>query len=292
MKIISKPEELKNYLKTINKSIGFIPTMGALHDGHLSLIKKAKQECEFVVVSIFLNPTQFSKNEDLDKYPKKDEAPTQFSKNEDLDKYPKKDEADKQICKLSGVDVLFFPHADNIYGVDEVSLIAPHVRGFVLEGNSRPSHFNGVLTVVNKLLNIVSPTRAYFGKKDAQQLNLITLMVKQLFMNVEIVPVDTVRESDGLALSSRNVYLSKEQRLEALKISKSLHVASSMVSRNILNAKEIKQEMLKRLSGLEIFYVEILNHDFEQLGDVEFGNTIILVEVRVGTTRLIDNIWL
>ena len=273
MKIISKPEELKNYLKTINKSIGFIPTMGALHDGHLSLIKKAKQECEFVVVSIFLNPTQ-------------------FSKNEDLDKYPKKDEADKQICKLSGVDVLFFPHADNIYGVDEVSLIAPHVRGFVLEGNSRPSHFNGVLTVVNKLLNIVSPTRAYFGKKDAQQLNLITLMVKQLFMNVEIVPVDTVRESDGLALSSRNIYLSKEQRIEALKISKSLHVASSLVNKNILDVKEIKQEMLKVLSGLEIFYVEILNHDFEQLGDVEFGNTIILVEVRVGTTRLIDNIWL
>jgi len=273
MKIISNPQELKNYLKTINKTIGFVPTMGALHDGHISLIKKAKQECEEIVVSIFLNPTQ-------------------FSKGEDLSKYPKKDEADKQICKLAAVDVLFFPHANDIYGDDEVSLIAPHVRGFVLEGNSRPSHFNGVLTVVNKLLNIVNPTRAYFGKKDAQQLNLISLMVKQLFMNVEIVPVDTVRESDGLALSSRNVYLSKEERVEALKISKSLHVASQMVSKNILDSKDILKKMKEVLVGLEIFYVEILNRDFEQSLHVELGNTVILVEIRVGTTRLLDNIWL
>ena len=273
MKIISNPQELKNYLQTLNKTIGFVATMGALHDGHISLIKKAKDENELVVVSIFLNPTQ-------------------FGKNEDLEKYPKKDEADKQICKLSGVDLLFFPQAKDIYSRDEVSLLAPKIRGFVLEGNTRPSHFNGVLTVVNKLLNIVSPTRAYFGKKDAQQLNLISLMVKQLFMNVEIVPVDTVRESDGLALSSRNVYLSKDERAQALKISKALHVASAMISKNILDSKEIKKEMLKVLEPLEIFYVEILNYDFEQALHVELGNTVILVEARVGTTRLLDNIWL
>jgi len=146
MTIVATPQELKDYLKDINKSIGFVPTMGALHEGHISLIKKARQENEIVIVSIFLNPTQ-------------------FLKGEDLEKYPKKDEADKQICKLSGVDILFFPHAKDIYSEDEVSLQAPNVRGYVLEGASRPSHFNGVLTVVMKLLNIVNPTNAYFGKK-------------------------------------------------------------------------------------------------------------------------------
>jgi len=272
MKIISTPLELKSYLKNINKSVGFVPTMGALHEGHLSLIKKAKEENEFVVVSIFLNPTQ-------------------FLKGEDLDKYPKKDEADKQICKLAGVDVLFFPHARDIYTDDEVTLQAPHVRGYVLEGASRPGHFNGVLTVVMKLLNIVSPKRAYFGKKDVQQLNLISLMVKQFFMDVEIVPVDTLRDSDGLAMSSRNAYLTKEQRLEALKISSSLQRAFSMINKKILNSNEIKNEMLKVLEPLEIFYVEILNRDFNLIEHVEIGNTIILVEVKVGSTRLLDNIW-
>lgn len=273
MKIISNPLELKEYLKYKNESIGFVPTMGALHEGHISLIKKAKEKNELVVVSIFLNPTQ-------------------FLKGEDLDKYPKKDEADKHICKLSGVDVLFFPQAKDIYGEDEVSLNAPNVRGYVLEGTSRPSHFNGVLTVVMKLLNIVSPTRAYFGKKDAQQLNLISLMVKQLFMSVDIVPVDTVRESDGLALSSRNAYLNKQEREDALKISGSLHAAGMLVSKNILDSKKIVKKMREVLNPLEIFYVEILNRDFEQLSHVEIGNTVILIEVKVGTTRLLDNIWL
>lgn len=273
MKIVSSPLELKEYLKDKKESIGFVPTMGALHEGHISLIKKAKEQNELVVVSIFLNPTQ-------------------FLKGEDLDKYPKKDEADKHICKLSGVDVLFFPQAKDMYGDDEVSVNAPNVRGFVLEGNTRPSHFNGVLTVVMKLLNIVSPDRAYFGKKDAQQLNLISLMVKQLFMSVEIVPVDTVREKDGLAMSSRNAYLSQEQRKDALKISASLHAAGMMVSKNIFDSKEIVAKMKEVLSPLEICYVEILNRDFEQISHVEIGNTVILVEAKVGDTRLLDNIWL
>jgi len=273
MKIISTPLELKEYLKTNNKTIGFVPTMGALHEGHISLIKRARNENELVVVSIFLNPTQ-------------------FLKGEDLDKYPKKDEADKKICQMSGVDILFFPQAQDIYGSDEVSLLAPNVRGYVLEGTSRPGHFNGVLTVVMKLLNIVNPTRAYFGKKDAQQLNLISLMVRQLFMSVEIIPVDTVRESDGLALSSRNVYLSDKERKEALKISTSLHLAHQMISQNIVDSKLIVEKMREHLEGLEIFYVEVLNRDFQQINQVEIGNSVILVEVKVGTTRLLDNIWL
>jgi len=273
MKIISNPLELKEYLNNINQSIGFVPTMGALHDGHISLINEARKNNEIVVVSIFVNPTQ-------------------FSKDEDLDKYPRKDEADKKICELSGVDVLFFPSASDIYADDEVSILAPNVRGFVLEGMSRPSHFNGVLTVVMKLLNIVSPTRAYFGKKDAQQLNLISLMVKYFFMSVEIVPVDTVRESDGLAQSSRNVYLSQDERKEALKISSSLYLGANMVSKNILDTKKIVEAMREHLAGMEIFYVEILNREFELIDNIEIGNTVILVEVKVGSTRLLDNIWL
>nr|WP_321267636.1 pantoate--beta-alanine ligase [uncultured Sulfurimonas sp.] len=273
MKIISTPLELKEYLKNSSKSIGFVPTMGALHEGHITLFKEARKNNDIVVVSIFLNPTQ-------------------FLKGEDLDKYPRRDEADKKICELSGVDVLFLPDASSIYGSDEVSILAPSIRGFVLEGFSRPGHFNGVLTVVMKLLNIVNPTRAYFGKKDAQQLNLITLMVKHFFMSVEIVGVNTVRESDGLALSSRNVYLSKDERKEALKISSSLHSAAKMISQKNFDSKEIIKKMREILYPLEVFYVEILNRDFEMIKEVELGNSVILVEAKVGNTRLLDNIWL
>ena len=273
MKIISNPIELKNYLKTIDKTIGFVPTMGALHEGHLSLIKEAKKENEFIVVSIFVNPTQ-------------------FSADEDLDRYPRRDEADKKICELVGVDILFFPHTNHIYSKDEVSILSPNVRGYVLEGFTRPSHFNGVLTVVNKLLNIVNPTHAYFGKKDAQQLNLIDLMVKQLFMNVEIIAVNTVRDIDGLALSSRNVYLSSVQRNKALLIPNSLNLASNLVKNGELNSQVIIQKMRESLDDIEIFYIEILDREFNQIENIELKNTIILVEVKVGNTRLLDNLWL
>ncbi|MFT5659412.1 MAG: pantoate--beta-alanine ligase [Sulfurimonas sp.] len=273
MKIIITPLDLKEYLKTNRKTIGFVPTMGALHEGHISLIKEARKNNELVVVSIFVNPTQ-------------------FLEGEDLSTYPRKDDADKKICELSGVDILFFPHADDIYGKDEVSVLSPNVRGYILEGYSRPGHFNGVLTVVNKLLNIVNPTNAYFGKKDAQQLNLISLMVKQLFMNVNIIAMDTMRESDGLAMSSRNAYLSKEERIEALKISSSLQVAFGMVNRGLTDTKVIESKMRETLHTLEVFYVAIVNRDFEQIQTIEIGNTIVLVEVKVGTTRLLDNIWL
>ncbi len=273
MKIISDALELKTYLKTMSKRVGFVPTMGALHDGHLSLIKRAKEECAFVVVSIFVNPTQ-------------------FLQGEDLESYPSRNDADLKICELSGVDVVFLPQAKDIYGEDELSIVAPNVRGFVLEGATRPGHFNGVLTVVNKLFNIVNPDFAYFGKKDAQQLNLISLMVKQLFMSVVIVPVDTVRESDGLAMSSRNIYLSKEERVKALKISTALYEATKMVGSGELDITVIKEKMLRILSPLEIGYVEILNRDFEYIREVQLSKSIILVEVLVGRTRLLDNLWI
>ncbi|MEA1920001.1 MAG: pantoate--beta-alanine ligase, partial [Campylobacterota bacterium] len=172
MQIIRSPFELKKLLAQEEGSIGFVPTMGALHLGHMSLMQTARSASDVVVVSIFVNPTQ-------------------FLEGEDLDTYPKKFDADEKICKMAGVDYLFYPEVSDMYGEDEVRIMAPDVRGYVLEGADRPGHFDGVLTVVMKLLNIVSPDKAFFGKKDAQQLSLITQMVENLFMNVEIIPVDT-----------------------------------------------------------------------------------------------------
>jgi len=273
MKIVRSPRELKELLRKVNGSIGFVPTMGALHHGHRSLIEAAKSSSDVVVVSIFVNPTQ-------------------FLEGEDLDTYPRKDEADKKICELSGVDFLFYPQASDIYAEDEISLVAPNVRGYILEGQSRPGHFDGVLTVVMKLLNIVNPTTAFFGKKDAQQLMMINLMVKQLFMDVRIKAVDTVREDDGLALSSRNVYLSIQERKEALKLSYTLKSASKMIIQEIIDVVCIKEAMLENLHPLHVDYVAIVDREFNTIKTIEKDNTIILVSAYVGKTHLIDNIWI
>ena len=273
MRVVHSPLELQKLLKSEQGSIGFVPTMGALHLGHRTLIEASKKENDLTVVSIFVNPTQ-------------------FLEGEDLDAYPRKEEADKKICELSGVDYLFYPTAAAMYGQDEVYLNAPDIRGYIMEGHSRPGHFSGVLTVVNKLLNIVNPTKAYFGKKDAQQLMLIETMVANLFMNVEIVPMDTVREKDGLAMSSRNAYLSEKEREEALNIIKSLRIATQMVMRKECTVREIREAMLEVLEPLEVEYVTIVNRAFEPITKVEIGNTIILVEAISGTTRLLDNIWI
>jgi pantoate--beta-alanine ligase len=273
MKIVRTPQELKALLRQEQGSIGFVPTMGALHSGHRDLIASARGGNDIVVVSIFVNPTQ-------------------FLEGEDLEKYPRREEADKKVCELSGVDYLFYPSAETMYGRDEVSLNAPNVRGYILEGTSRPGHFSGVLTVVMKLLNIVNPTRAYFGKKDAQQLMLIQEMVRQLFMDVIIVPCDTVRDEDGLALSSRNAYLSSAERAEALKIPLSLQNAAKMVGRGVLTVDEVKERMTALLEPLEVEHVAIVDRAFNPVKSIEPGNTIILVEAVVGTTRLLDNIWI
>lgn len=273
MIIARTAQELRNALDSKNGSVGFVPTMGALHIGHRTLIDAARRENGIVVVSIFVNPTQ-------------------FLPGEDLSKYPRREEADFKICELSGVDVLFYPDVSAMYGSDEVRLSAPDVRGYILEGASRPGHFDGVLTVVMKLFNIVRPTRAYFGKKDAQQLALITQMVNNFFMNIEIAAMETVRESDGLALSSRNVYLSPSERNEALKLSASLKRSTKLVMQGTLDAGVIKAEMLAILEPLDVEYVAIVNRSFEAIDKVEIGNTIVLVAARVGTTRLIDNVWM
>jgi len=273
MIIARSAQELKDALETKTGSVGFVPTMGALHIGHRTLIDAARKGNDTVVVSIFVNPTQ-------------------FLPGEDLSKYPRREEADFKICSLSGVDILFYPDVNAMYGDDEVRITAPDVRGFILEGASRPGHFDGVLTVVMKLFNIVRPTRAYFGKKDAQQLAMITQMVNNFFMDVEIVPMETVRESDGLALSSRNVYLSPSERQEALKLSAALKSATKMVMQGNLSSSDIKTNMESILTPLDVEYVAIVNRAFESIEKVVLGNTIILVAARVGTTRLIDNVWM
>ena len=274
MQIVKDAQELKKLRASLNGSVGFVPTMGALHEGHISLIKKAREENDFVIVSIFVNPTQ-------------------FLEGEDLDKYPRRDEADIKICELAGVDVIFMPTIDSVYNEDELLITAPKIRGFILEGAKRPGHFDGVLQIVMKLFNITDATNAYFGKKDAQQLALITQMVKDYFLNVNIVPCEIVRDSRGIALSSRNTYLSEEEYERALSLSRSLKLASDMVAKGELNCSKIKESMQDLLTKSvdKLDYVAIVDREFRELDKVEIGNSIILVAAFVGKTRLIDNIW-
>ncbi|AXH13342.1 pantoate--beta-alanine ligase [Halarcobacter bivalviorum] len=273
MNILKTIEELQEVTASNkNKTIGFVPTMGALHDGHISLIKQARNENEIVVVSIFVNPTQ-------------------FLPGEDLDAYPRKDEADKKICQICKVDYIFMPEISTMY-TDEEVLIKANNNSYVLEGKTRPGHFDGVLQVVLKLFNLVQPTRAYFGKKDAQQLTLIQQMVKNLFLPIEIVPCEIVREKDGLALSSRNVYLSQTQRQKALLISKSLYSAASLVGKGEKSSEVIKNKMYDVMQTLEVEYVAIVDRNFNEIEEIQLKNSIILVVAKFGNTRLLDNIWL
>ncbi len=274
MIIVRTIEALQEAKKGVSGTIGFVPTMGALHQGHLSLIQQARQENDVVIVSIFVNPTQ-------------------FLEGEDLDAYPRKEEADAKICELAGVDILFMPTIDQMYEHDELCIGAPAVRGYILEGAKRPGHFDGMLQVVMKLLNLSSATRAYFGKKDAQQLALITQMVKNYFLDVQIVPCEIVRDEKGLALSSRNAYMSAEEKERALALSRSLKRATKMVMAGELDVERIQAEMLKVLEETDkVEYVAIVDRTFKPLERVEIGNTIILVAAWVGKPRLIDNIWI
>jgi len=265
--------ELQEAKKRLAGSIGFVPTMGALHHGHLSLMRQAGKENEHLIVSIFVNPTQ-------------------FLEGEDLESYPRKEVADAKICELAGVDILFMPTIDQMYEKDELCIGAPAVRGYILEGEKRPGHFDGMLQVVMKLLNLSGAARAYFGKKDAQQLALISQMVKNYFMDVEIVPCEIVRDESGLALSSRNVYLEGEEKNRALCLSRSLKRATKRIMAGELDTDVIKAEMLEVLKEADkVEYVAIVDREFKALEKVEVGNTIILVAAWVGKPRLIDNIW-
>jgi len=255
MKIFKSINELKNYRKSKKGSVGLVPTMGALHNGHLSLIRKSTP-CE------------------------------------DFDIYPKREQADIKICELSGVDAVFCPNTKEMYGEVEPEILAPKEKAYILEGLKRPGHFDGVLRVVLKLFGIVNPTQAYFGKKDAQQLYLIKNMVNSLFLNVCIKECEIVREDDGLALSSRNVYLSPKERTQALKISKSLKIASKAMMKGEFDCIKIKKMMSETMEDLEIEYIEIVDKNFNKIDKIILKNSIILVAAKVGATRLIDNLWI
>ncbi len=272
MKILKTIDELQSIRKDITSNVGFVPTMGALHDGHISLIKKSRKENDIVIVSIFVNPTQ-------------------FLAGEDLDAYPRKDAADIKICEMCKVDYLFMPEISTMYAKEEIILKAPN-KSYVLEGKTRPGHFDGVLQVVLKLFGITQPTNAYFGKKDAQQLSLISQMVKDFFLPINIIACEIVRESDGLALSSRNIYLDETQRKDSLLISKSLYAAATLIAKDERDTKVIKEKINEVMKTLELEYVAIVDREFNELENIEIDNTIILVVAKFGNTRLLDNIWL
>lgn len=272
MQVLKTIEELQEVRKNISGTVGFVPTMGALHNGHISLIKQARSENDIVIVSIFVNPTQ-------------------FLPGEDLDAYPRKDEADKKICQMCKVDYVFMPEISTMYTKEEVLIKAPN-KSYILEGKARPGHFDGVLQVVLKLFNLTQPTNAYFGKKDAQQLSLIIQMAKNLFLPINIVPCEIIREDDGLALSSRNIYLDAMQRKDSLLISKSLYMAGSLISSGERNVQAVKNKIYEIMKTLDVEYVAIVDREFNELENIEPKNTIILVVARFGNTRLLDNIWL
>jgi len=277
-KLFKKIKEIRSFLKELrcnrsNLSVGFVPTMGYLHRGHMELVKLSKLQNEVTVVSIYVNPIQFGAGEDYERYPR------------DL-------ERDLAMCEDAGVDVVFAPEDQEMY--PELPKVKIDIPGLTdrLEGAYRPGHFNGVAIVVLKLLHIVQPDRAYFGEKDYQQLKVVERLVKDLSLSVEIMPVPTVREEDGLACSSRNVYLSPEERQSALAIYRSFLLAQKLFQSGNTDANLLKEAMkdflLKHLHVRKIDYVEITDEELNPVEEVKEGDRI-LVALYVGNTRLIDN---
>ncbi len=275
MKIVSTIEEVRNQVKEWRKegqTIGFVPTMGYLHEGHLSLIDAAGEN-DKVVVSIFVNPMQFGPNEDLASYPR------------DLNH-------DAALCEAHGVDLIFHPTPEEMYGENFYSYVDMNVLTQELCGLSRPVHFRGVCTVVAKLFNIVTPDRAYFGQKDAQQLAIIKRMVKDLNMPLEIIGCPIVREEDGLAKSSRNTYLSEEERKAALVLSRSVFLGKEMVEKGERDAEKVKAAMTAEIEKeplAKIDYVKVVNLETMQQTTAIQGGILAAIAVYIGKTRLIDN---
>jgi pantoate--beta-alanine ligase len=268
-------DEIREKLSGLKqKSIGFVPTMGYLHEGHASLIRKAKEENDIVVVSIFVNPIQFGPNEDYDTYPR------------DFDR-------DVEIMEKAGTDIVFLPTVEEMYPEKiEVFVDLESEMGEKLCGSRRPGHFRGVMTVVSKLLNIIQPDKAYFGQKDAQQVTIIEKMVSDLNFNVKIVRCPILREDDGLAMSSRNIYLSSEARKEATVLYKSLRTASQAVlngNKDVSLLKKIVKDEIEKSEIADIEYIEIL--DYRNLSEIDVikDKALLALAVRFGNTRLIDN---
>jgi len=269
---VSEMKKLSNEDLKSGKKIGFVPTMGYLHKGHLSLVEAARKENDIVVVSIFVNPTQFGPNEDYSRYPR------------DL-------ERDLRLLEPFGVDYVFVPSVEEMYPPFYSVYVEETELSKYLCGASRPGHFRGVCTVVAKLFNIVKPTRAYFGQKDAQQFRVLRRMVENLNMDVEMIEMPIVREEDGLAMSSRNVYLNEDERKEATRLYKSLLRAKELIDSGERDVQKIKQEMFKVLEHplLRIDYVEIVDEKTLRPVDKIESKIIIALAVFVGKARLIDN---
>ena len=274
MKVVETIADLKSSRPKLPGPVGFVPTMGYLHEGHLALVRRARAENVSVVVSIFVNPTQFGPNEDFKQYPHD----------------PQRDLA---MLDKEGTDVVFMPSADEMY--------PPNFKGWVevgklaerLEGASRPGHFRGVATVVARLFDIVQPDKAYFGQKDAQQLIVIKRMVADLKLNLEIVAVPTVREADGLAMSSRNTYLNPEERKQAVVLYQALTLAQKLFSEGEKDAKTISRQMTELIQKqplADIDYISIANAEtLGELGEVR-PPALVSMAVKIGRTRLIDNV--
>ncbi len=276
MKVIGDPQKLAKIIRQISrkgKSIGFVPTMGALHLGHLSLIKQAVKDNDIVVASIFVNPAQFGPKEDLKKYPR-----------------PLK--KDLKLCRKSGVDLIFLPTEKVMYPQGYSTFVEVGELGGKLCGISRSGHFRGVATVVAKLLNIITPDILYLGQKDAQQAIIITRMIKDLNFPVKVKVMPIVRQEDGLALSSRNIYLNNEQKKEAAVLSKALALAKSLIANGQRDTARIisrMRQLIEKKKQAEIDYIAIV--DLEKLENIKKVNQNCLVSlaVKFGKTRLIDN---
>lgn len=276
MKVFKTVKEVREYVKEAKgagKTIGLVPTMGYLHEGHASLVKKSVEECDVTVVSIFVNPTQFAPNEDFEAYPR------------DL-------ERDVKLLTECGADAVFNPEAEEMYYPDATTAVVPDVLSKNLCGKTRPIHFGGVCTVVSKLFNIVTPDKAYFGQKDAQQLAIIKRMVRDLNFPIEIVGCPIVREADGLAKSSRNTYLNCEERQAALCLSQAVRLGQDMVNMGERNTKAILDKMIAHIEKeplAKIDYVQSVDAvTMQDVTEIK-GETLFAMAVYIGKTRLIDN---
>lgn len=259
--------------KKAGLSVGLVPTMGYLHEGHKSLIDAARKENDRVVVSIFVNPMQFGPNEDLESYPR------------DLEK-------DAGLCEKSGVDLIFHPQPEEMYAPGFCTYVDMNGLTTQLCGKSRPTHFRGVQTVVLKLFHIVTPDRAYFGQKDAQQLAVIRRMVRDLDVGVTIIGCPIIREADGLAKSSRNTYLNEQERQAALVLNRSLQAGKALIEAGETNAQVIRQEIIKEIEKepmARIDYVDVVDFDTITPIDTIQGTVLTAIAVFIGKTRLIDN---
>lgn len=276
METVRSTDEIRNWVESWrleNRSVGFVPTMGALHEGHLALVRHASQLTDRVVVSIFVNPTQ-------------------FGAGEDFELYPRSEEQDSELLQEGGCHLLFLPEPSTIYPEGHSTYVEVETPAERLEGEFRPGHFRGVATVVTQLLNLVRPNVAVFGQKDAQQLAVVRRLVRDLHLPVEIASHPTVREPDGLAMSSRNAYLAADERTAASAIYRSLSSARQRIEQGERSAEAIRHvlsEVLEREPLIDIEYAEVVEADtFEPIRRIR-GSIVMPVAVRIGTTRLIDN---